>query len=298
METTTTTHIDATTSQQPPPPQEVASSRSPLQTMIQPRNEKRHQQQQQSPPLKKTSSFRKVVFICLIAPLTYFQLFRNLGNNRSGFAAKTISKQQQRFVSSMTENNSTHDVTARITSSLEPKMSDDATITLHDEQASTSSSFLSRNNVTSKALEQKINDWLMTGVNDSMLPKPPHTPGAFIHVGKTGGSTLSSQLRNGCHSWVNKPCSQFPITNESRLSIFTTYYHTPDFHWIAKRQYHYDFYVWTLRDPFSRLLSAFTYQHPRNMGHAKDDKYWARFVRRSIPAFSCFPTLVRENETI
>lgn len=57
--------------------------------------------------------------------------------------------------------------------------------------------------------------------------KPPRTPGAFLHLGKTGGSTLSHVLRNGCHSWVPKPC-HIP-TNESYVSQLSTYYHLPDF---------------------------------------------------------------------
>ena len=48
--------------------------------------------------------------------------------------------------------------------------------------------------------------------------------GAFIHVGKTGGSTLSLLLRNGCHSWVPKPCRQIP--DESVASkLISDYYH-------------------------------------------------------------------------
>lgn len=57
--------------------------------------------------------------------------------------------------------------------------------------------------------------------------KPPNTEGAFIHIGKCGGSTMTSQLANGCHSWVPKPC--FTIHNETIISRSTTYYHTPDF---------------------------------------------------------------------
>jgi hypothetical protein len=55
--------------------------------------------------------------------------------------------------------------------------------------------------------------------------RPPHTPGAFIHVGKTGGSTLSGYLMNGCHSFVPKPCGgpSRNIMNESYISKTTTY---------------------------------------------------------------------------
>ncbi len=47
----------------------------------------------------------------------------------------------------------------------------------------------------------------------------------FIHVGKCGGSSLTSQLRNGCHSFVKKPCSV--IANETAISeLVTDYYHS------------------------------------------------------------------------
>jgi hypothetical protein len=60
--------------------------------------------------------------------------------------------------------------------------------------------------------------------NEQPLP-PPHTPGAFIHVGKTGGSTLRGYLMNGCHSFVRKPCGgpSRNIMNESYISKTTTY---------------------------------------------------------------------------
>ena len=48
--------------------------------------------------------------------------------------------------------------------------------------------------------------------------------GAFIHMGKTGGSSLSLLLRNGCHSFMPKPCRTVPLeTTVSKL--VGTYYH-------------------------------------------------------------------------
>ena len=38
----------------------------------------------------------------------------------------------------------------------------------------------------------------------------------FIHIGKTGGSTITTLLRNGCNSFVDGPCRN--ITNESAIS--------------------------------------------------------------------------------
>ena len=52
----------------------------------------------------------------------------------------------------------------------------------------------------------------------------------------TGGSTLCGVLRNGCHSWVPKPCHV--VRNESFLSHLTTYYHVPDSKLISKQNAH------------------------------------------------------------
>ena len=50
------------------------------------------------------------------------------------------------------------------------------------------------------AVQQKVRLWLQQSNQTSSsrshhLGMPPHTPGAMIHVGKTGGSTLSLHLR-------------------------------------------------------------------------------------------------------
>lgn len=46
--------------------------------------------------------------------------------------------------------------------------------------------------------------------------KSSHNTIGFVHIGKTGGSTLSTLLRNGCTSFVKLPCHN--ITNESTVS--------------------------------------------------------------------------------
>lgn len=54
--------------------------------------------------------------------------------------------------------------------------------------------------------------------------------GAFIHLGKTGGSTLTSFLRNGCIHHLRKPCSV--IANETIASrLITHYYHGKSAAW-------------------------------------------------------------------
>lgn len=50
--------------------------------------------------------------------------------------------------------------------------------------------------------------------------------GAFVHIGKTAGSSLSVLLRNGCHSFVPKPCRTIPALEESMASkLVESYYH-------------------------------------------------------------------------
>lgn len=50
------------------------------------------------------------------------------------------------------------------------------------------------------------------------------TTAGFIHIGKTGGSSLTKQLRHGCHSFVRKPCNT--VANETIVSeLVTKYYH-------------------------------------------------------------------------
>jgi len=109
---------------------------------------------------------------------------------------------------------------------------------------------------------------------NSSLPVPPNkTLAAFIHIGKTGGSSIAVNLRNGCHSWLPKPCKRekmlhFSADFSTPLSKLSTYYHTPDFDNSLlfdnlQRQQH-QIVVITLRDPFDRIVSAFLYQHPKN----------------------------------
>lgn len=124
-----------------------------------------------------------------------------------------------------------------------------------------------------------------------LRPRPPNTPGAIIHVGKSGGSTLASVLVNGCHSFVEKPCTE--VGNETILSRITTYYHIPDWEILPNRSY--DFYVWTLRDPFSRTVSAFRYCHPFNVLVRTRDYNEQVYNYRMKDMYSiyrrCFPTL-------
>ncbi len=106
----------------------------------------------------------------------------------------------------------------------------------------------------------------------SLHPRDAHKLGAFIHVGKTGGSTLSRHLSWGCHSFVKKPCAGKTIDHETIASKTTTYYHTPDFDILlddSKRSL-YKFYVFSIRDPFERSVSVISTNTQKMLRHVNN----------------------------
>ncbi|CAJ1943669.1 unnamed protein product [Cylindrotheca closterium] len=140
--------------------------------------------------------------------------------------------------------------------------------------------------------ERRTLQRVTTKIYFSGMPQnAPNTTGAFIHVGKTGGSTLATVLRNGCHSFLDRPCQK--VRNESIVSKTVTYYHTPDCDLLAQQPH--DYYIWTVRDPFTRTVSAFLYQHPYNVYirlKQYNEKVYAFPMRKLYPIFSrCFKTL-------
>jgi hypothetical protein len=111
--------------------------------------------------------------------------------------------------------------------------------------------------------------------------------GAFIHIGKTGGSTLSMLLRNGCHSFIKKPCRQVPNETVTSKRI-EAYYHVPDFGNLALTNH--SFYLITLRDPFDRIKSAFAAQHPAN-DIARGKRTTKIDLNGRTAVYHCFPSL-------
>jgi len=101
---------------------------------------------------------------------------------------------------------------------------------------------------------------------------------AFVHIGKTGGSTISALLRNGCHEYLPKPCKGRTIEDESIASHrIKYYYHVTNIPYDEtekiseenlidfKTSANISSYVVTTRNPVNRLISAFLFYHPANL---------------------------------
>lgn len=126
--------------------------------------------------------------------------------------------------------------------------------------------------------------------NATTAPPLP-SDGAFIHTGKTGGSTLSVLLRNGCHSFMHHPCRESILHESFASRRIESYYHVPDFGRLPTQTQH-RFYVMTCRDPFDRTVSAFVFDHIRNR-YARNETVDPYKTQKYEDAYRCFPTLQR-----
>ena len=88
----------------------------------------------------------------------------------------------------------------------------------------------------------------------------------FLHVGKTGGASLSRLIRLACFSveGCHKHAQQLPLPESHISKLVTHYYHmrapTP-----KQQQQHTSFLV-TARDPIDRAASWYIFRHPANAG--------------------------------
>merc|ERR1711933_589420 len=67
-------------------------------------------------------------------------------------------------------------------------------------------------------------------------------------------------------------------------------YHIPDFNNCRLSRFNYSFYAITIRDPFMRTLSAFTYEHPLNFPYL-EPKSMGKLKEERDMWIDCFPTL-------
>jgi hypothetical protein len=111
---------------------------------------------------------------------------------------------------------------------------------------------------------------------------------AFLHIGKTGGSTVSTHLRKGCRANNPMPCKDRNdgwIANETSTSRrIGSYYHLEDVP--SDRLRGITTIVTVVRNPMARFASAFACGHPSN-AVATD----SLVDIESVHKYSCFPTL-------
>ena len=113
---------------------------------------------------------------------------------------------------------------------------------------------------------------------------------AFLHIGKTAGSTISMHIRNGCHASQLSRCATQRkdgwIVNETVASYrIKAYYHLGGIP--LENINDYTTIITAVRNPLTRFLSAFAYEHPEN---AQVTKLGAP-IRDQKVKYSCFPTV-------
>jgi hypothetical protein len=112
---------------------------------------------------------------------------------------------------------------------------------------------------------------------------------SFLHIGKTGGSTISVNIRNGCHEYYMEPCKERQhdgwILNETVASQrIQSYYHMEQIPHDKLEKI--TTIVTVVRNPINRFLSAFAYAHPLNFQATS-----LSHSRETMEQFSCFPKL-------
>ena len=168
---------------------------------------------------------------------------------------------------------------------------------MKQEAASIVDIFDKQNNTLSEQTAQQVNEILAKDYNITEHPSKKLVQNAnrriaFLHIGKTGGSTISIHLRNGCFRKINMhhQC-QFRgtkdwITNETVASYRTEeYFHMQ---YIPKeKQNQYTTLLTTVRNPITRFQSAFAFNHPMN----KPIKSKQHMLNKQSQTYTCFPSI-------
>jgi len=147
--------------------------------------------------------------------------------------------------------------------------------------------------------QQDVNDILAKDYNiteqlSKLENKNANRRIAFLHLGKTGGSTISIHLRNGCFKKINmhRLC-QFRgtkdwITNETIASYRTEeYFHMQ--YIPQEKQNQYTTILTTVRNPITRFQSAFAFNHPMNKPIKSKQRSF--MLSKQSQTYTCFPSL-------
>ena len=116
---------------------------------------------------------------------------------------------------------------------------------------------------------------------------------AFIHIGKTGGSTISMNLARGCReenmrhcreTFQSKFCSGQVCYQTATSRRVERYFHMEDIP--PDKLSRFTSIVTVVRNPITRFMSAFAYEHPDNAIVTN-----VTIDTQSIQKYSCFPSL-------
>ena len=117
----------------------------------------------------------------------------------------------------------------------------------------------------------------------------------YLHIGKSGGTTLDKVLYSNCMFYMNRQnrnncVKQFSKKNETRLSKLTKHtFHTrpPKKKIKLEIKNNVTSFLFTLRNPISRVISSYNHDHSDNS--KETDNYIKKM--RSIFYHDCFPTI-------
>jgi len=116
---------------------------------------------------------------------------------------------------------------------------------------------------------------------------------AFIHIGKTGGSTIAMNLARGCRqnnmklcckTFQSKFCSGKKCYQTATSRRVERYFHMQDIP--PDKLSRFTTIVTVVRNPITRFMSAFAYEHPDNALVTN-----VTIDTQSIQKYSCFPSL-------
>ena len=150
-------------------------------------------------------------------------------------------------------------------------------------------------NLTTQQLEAILSNYNLTLSKHQSPPKisipDANRHIAFLHIGKTGGSTISKHLRHGCYTnnwhWQcrNRTQPGF-IPNETVTSYRTEEYFHMEYIPPTKLNY-YTTILTSVRNPITRFYSAFAFNHPFNAKFLSEE-YKMKIMAQT---YSCFPSI-------
>lgn len=143
---------------------------------------------------------------------------------------------------------------------------------------------LSTYNLTAKILHRSYPKLTVPDANRSIV---------FVHIGKTGGSTISMNLARGCReenmrhcreTFQSKFCSGHVCYQTATSRRVERYFHMEDIPPVKLSRF--TTIVTVVRNPITRFMSAFAYEHPDNALVTN-----VTIDTQSIQKYSCFPSL-------